>query len=44
MKNYEIYNNLKLFCLVGMLSIFTFSCEDSRIEEEPQEDMGDIDV
>ena len=47
MKNYEIYNNLKLFCLVGILSIFTFSCEDSRIEDEPQENIqmwvnGDI--
>tara|TARA_R110002020_G_scaffold56166_2_gene155625 strand:- start:215 stop:793 length:579 start_codon:yes stop_codon:yes gene_type:complete len=47
MKHYEIYNNIKLFCLVGILSIFTFSCEDSRIEEEPQEDIqmwvnGDI--
>ena len=47
MKHYEIYNNLKLFCLVGILSIFTFSCEDSRIEEEPQENIqmwvnGDI--
>ena len=47
MKHYEIYNNIKLFCLVGILSIFTFSCEDSRIEEEPQENIqmwvnGDI--
>ena len=47
MKHYEIYNNLKLFCLVGILSIFTFSCEDSRIEDEPQENIqmwvnGDI--
>ena len=47
MKHYEIYNNIKLFCLVGILSIFTFSCEDSRIEDEPQENIqmwvnGDI--
>ena len=47
MKHYEIYNNIKLFCLVGILSILTFSCEDSRIEEEPQENIqmwvnGDI--
>ena len=36
MKHYEIYNNVKLFCLVGILSILTFSC-DSR-DEEPLEE------
>ena len=33
MKYYEIYNNVKLFCLVGILSIFTLSCEDKVVEE-----------
>ena len=34
MKYYEIYNNVKLFCLIGILSIFTLSCEDKVVEEE----------
>ena len=34
MKYYEVYNNVKLFCLIGILSIFTLSCEDDRVEEE----------
>ena len=34
MKYYEIYNNVRLFCLMGILSIFTLSCEDTRVEEE----------
>ena len=36
MKHYKIYNNLKLFCLVGMVSLFTFNC-DNR-DEEPLEE------
>ena len=42
MKYYEIYNNVKLFCLVGILSIFTLSCEDKVVEEvvlEPSMEM-----
>jgi hypothetical protein len=32
MKHYEIYNNLKLFCLIGIVSLFTFfSCEDDAL-------------
>ena len=34
MKYYEIYNNVRLFCLMGILSIFTLSCEDKVVEEE----------
>jgi hypothetical protein len=34
MKYYEIYNNVRLFCLMGILSVFTLSCEDTRVEEE----------
>ena len=34
MKYYEIYNNIRLFCLMGILSVFTLSCEDTRVEEE----------
>jgi len=34
MKYYEIYNNVRLFCLMGILSIFTLSCEDKAVEEE----------
>ena len=34
MKYYEVYNNVKLFCLIGILSIFTLSCEDKVVEEE----------
>ena len=34
MKYYEIYNNVRLFCLIGILSIFTLSCEDKVVEEE----------
>ena len=34
MKYYEIYNNVKFFCLVGILSIFTFSCDDTGVIEE----------
>ena len=34
MKYYEIYNNIRLFCLMGILSIFTLSCEDKVVEEE----------
>jgi len=33
MKYYEIYNNIRLFCLMGILSIFTLSCEDKVVEE-----------
>jgi len=33
MKYYEIYNNVRLFCLMGILSIFTLSCEDKVVEE-----------
>jgi len=36
MKHYKIYNNLKLFCLVGIVSLFAFTC-DSR-DEEPLEE------
>ena len=36
MSYYDIYNNLKLFCLIGMISLFTFNC-DSR-DEEPLEE------
>jgi len=36
MKHYKIYNNLKLFCLVGMVSLFAFNC-DNR-DEEPLEE------
>ena len=36
MEHYKIYNNLKLFCLVGMVSLFTFNC-DNR-DEEPLEE------
>ena len=36
MKHYKIYNNLKLFCLVGIVSLFTFNC-DNR-DEEPLEE------
>ncbi len=32
MKHNEIYNNLKLFCLIGIVSLFTFfSCEDDAL-------------
>ena len=34
MKYYEIYNNVRLFCLMGILSVFTLSCEDKVVEEE----------
>ena len=34
MKYYEIYNNVRLFFLMGILSIFTISCEDKVVEEE----------
>ena len=34
MKYYEIYNNVRLFFLLGILSIFTLSCEDKVVEEE----------
>ncbi len=34
MKYYEIYNNVRLFCLMGILSIFTLSCEDKVVEKE----------
>ena len=34
MKYYEVYNNVRLFCLMGILSIFTLSCEDKVVEEE----------
>ena len=34
MKYYEIYNNIRLFCLMGILSVFTLSCEDNRIADE----------
>ena len=34
MKYYEIYNNVRLFFLMGILSIFTLSCEDKVVEEE----------
>ena len=42
MKYYEIYNNVKLFCLVGILLIFTLSCESNEVEEvvlEPSMEM-----
>jgi hypothetical protein len=42
MKYYEIYNNVKLFCLIGILSIFTLSCESNEVEEvvlEPSMEM-----
>lgn len=42
MKYYEIYNNVKLFCLMGILSIFTLSCESNEVEEvvlEPSMEM-----
>ena len=39
MKYYEIYNNVKLFCLVGILSILTFSCEDDRVGEPLEENI-----
>jgi len=32
MEHYKIYNNLKLFCLIGMVSLFAFNC-DNRDEE-----------
>ena len=32
MDHYKIYNNLKLFCLIGMVSLFAFNC-DNRNEE-----------
>jgi len=35
----EIYNNVRLFCLVGILSIFTFSCEDDRTGEPLEENI-----
>jgi len=36
MKHYEIYNNVRLFCLIGILvGMFMIpSCEDNRVEEE----------
>ena len=37
MNHYEAYNNLKLFCLIGMVSLFTFSCEDDRILDPLEE-------
>ncbi len=37
MNHYEVYNNLKLFCLIGMVSLFTFSCEDDRILDPLEE-------
>ena len=36
MEHYKIYNNLKLFCLIGIVSLFTFTC-DNR-DEEPLEE------
>ena len=36
MKHYKIYNNLKLFCLIGIVSLFAFNC-DNR-DEEPLEE------
>ena len=35
-EHYKIYNNLKLFCLVGIVSLFAFTC-DNR-DEEPLEE------
>ena len=37
MNHYEVYNNLKLFCLIGMASLFIFSCEDDRILDPIEE-------
>ena len=34
MKYYEIYNYVKLLCFMGILSVFTLSCEDNRVEEQ----------
>ena len=36
MEHYKIYNNLKLFCLIGIVSLFAFTC-DNR-DEEPLEE------
>ena len=36
MEHYKIYNNLKLFCLIGIVSLFVFTC-DNR-DEEPLEE------
>ena len=35
----EIYNKVRLFCLVGILSILTFSCEDNRVGEPLEENI-----
>jgi len=34
MKYYEIYNYVKLLCFMGILAVFTLSCEDNRVEEQ----------
>ncbi len=34
MKYYEIYNYVKLLCFMGILSVFTLSCEDNQVEEQ----------
>ena len=34
MKYYEIYNYVKLLCFIGILAVFTFSCEDNQVEEQ----------
>lgn len=39
MKHEEIYNTVRIACLVGILSIYTFSCSDTRVEEIPESTM-----